>query len=215
MNSLLTSTSAPIAPTAPSTTPGGTGSPLDQLADIHLPDPVSLWPLAPGWYLLLVLALLVALGAYGYYRRQRNRRYRRAALAELQQAYSSYQHSHNTPAYLQVLNQILRRTALSAGAPAAALSLGGADWLHWLDHSATKLPGRFSDHLDLLVHGPYRPQPVTGQQQPATEGLSQVHRLAQAWIRQHQAARFTIHQALAAKAQPATVQPAAKGTAHV
>ena len=31
--------------------------PLSQLADIHLPDPVSIWPLAPGWWLVIVLIL--------------------------------------------------------------------------------------------------------------------------------------------------------------
>ena len=194
------------SPSIQPSTPTTSGSPLDQLADIQLPDPVSLWPLAPGWYMLLGLVLLLALAAYGYYRRQRSRRYRRAALAELQLAYSAYQHSHNTPAYLQAVNQILRRTALSAGAPTAALSLGGADWLHWLDQGAAQLPGRFSDHQDLLVHGPYKPASASG---PASEYLPQVQQLAQAWIRQHQAARFTLRQAPSAAAKPA------KGAAHV
>ena len=34
-------------------------NPLDQLADIHLPDPVSWWPLAPGWWMLLGLAVSI------------------------------------------------------------------------------------------------------------------------------------------------------------
>ncbi len=32
-------------------------NPLAQLRDIHTPDPISWWPLAPGWWVLLVLAL--------------------------------------------------------------------------------------------------------------------------------------------------------------
>ena len=28
---------------------------LKDLRDIHLPDPVSIWPLAPGWWALMIL----------------------------------------------------------------------------------------------------------------------------------------------------------------
>ena len=29
--------------------------PLAQLRDIHLPEPILWWPLAPGWWVLIVL----------------------------------------------------------------------------------------------------------------------------------------------------------------
>jgi hypothetical protein len=32
-------------------------SPLAELKDIHLPDPTSLWPLAIGWWILLVIVI--------------------------------------------------------------------------------------------------------------------------------------------------------------
>jgi len=31
--------------------------PLAQLRDIHLPDPILWWPLAPGWWVLIILCL--------------------------------------------------------------------------------------------------------------------------------------------------------------
>ena len=34
--------------------------PLAELRDIHLPEAVGYWPLAPGWWLLLVSALVLA-----------------------------------------------------------------------------------------------------------------------------------------------------------
>ena len=32
---------------------------LAKLHDIHLPDPISWWPMAPGWYALLILVFIL------------------------------------------------------------------------------------------------------------------------------------------------------------
>ncbi|MGB5726303.1 MAG: DUF4381 domain-containing protein, partial [Thiogranum sp.] len=43
------------------------------LRDIHLPDPLSWWPPAPGWWLLLTLLVAIALlGGYLLHRYRRN-----------------------------------------------------------------------------------------------------------------------------------------------
>ena len=39
-------------------------SPLDQLADIHLPPPVANFPWAPGWWVLLGLGLIVLVASF-------------------------------------------------------------------------------------------------------------------------------------------------------
>ena len=54
---------------------------LAQLRDIHLPEPIGWWPLAPGWYLLgfFVLSLAVIL-AYTIRRYILNGRAKREAL---------------------------------------------------------------------------------------------------------------------------------------
>ncbi len=90
--------------------------------------------------------------------------------------------------YLQALNRLLRRTAASAGAPQAALSLSGSAWLHWLDQSATTLPGRFSDQTLLLT---------AYQKNPSDQGLEQAQALAIAWIKHHRHQRFNAALALA------------------
>jgi len=43
------------------------------LRDIHLPAPLSWWPPAPGWWLLLTLLVAIALlGGYLLHRYRRN-----------------------------------------------------------------------------------------------------------------------------------------------
>ena len=42
-------------------------NPLDQLRDIHLPEPISWWPLAPGWWLLIIIALALMVWATRFF----------------------------------------------------------------------------------------------------------------------------------------------------
>jgi len=61
--------------------PAPQANPLDQLRDIHLPEAVSWWPLAPGWWLLMVLTCLLLVGLLiCLYRRHQSNRYRRQAI---------------------------------------------------------------------------------------------------------------------------------------
>ena len=48
--------------------------PLQQLHDIQLPEPISTWPIAPGWIILLLLVLLSLIAAIAYlcHRQRRN-----------------------------------------------------------------------------------------------------------------------------------------------
>ena len=66
-----------------------TQDPLAQLRDIHLPDAVSIWPPAIGWWLLMLLVLMLCAAAYWLYRYFIRPNYRKAALAELDQFSSS------------------------------------------------------------------------------------------------------------------------------
>lgn len=72
-----------LAPaTPPSGEPGSLDAALVGLRDVRLPDAVSWWPLAPGWWALAALALLIgAVASVIVLRRRRSPRH--AALVEL------------------------------------------------------------------------------------------------------------------------------------
>jgi len=153
-------------------------SPLDQLADIHLPDPVSVWPLAPGWWLLLALLLALGVGVALWRRRQRRYAFRAQALRELDAIYTRLAEHQQPATYLQELNRLLKRLAFTSYGQAFDPSLKGLAWLAWLDSSCPKLPGRFTDAgANLLVAGLY---------QAAPEGdIAGLQALARAWVRTH------------------------------
>lgn len=153
-------------------------SPLDQLADIHLPAGVSWWPLAPGWWILLALVLACALGLFLWRRRKAQNVYRTVALHQLAGIYADYQQTQNAAAYLQALSLLLRRTALTAHPHSFNASIKGNDWLQWLDTVCPPLTEKFSGEIGQpLLRSAYEKNPQLD--------IHQLHQLSAEWIRLH------------------------------
>jgi MYXO-CTERM domain-containing protein len=158
--------------------------PLSELADIHLPDAVSMWPPAPGWWLLaaLVLFALVLLC-----RQQLARLFLRrklgVALNELERVYQTFQTRQQDAAarnqagldLLYGFNAILKRVALLYYADAAVPKLTGAAWLRFLDQQDQG--SAFSNGAgQALGYGTYRPV--------FDADVQALHALCRRWIMQ-------------------------------
>jgi len=139
--------------------------PLSQLRDIHLPDPVSFWPPAPGWWILL-LCLLIGLAFLCRHTLAAMIRRRRleSVLRELDQAYSvfteqsAFDKTRNQAglAFLAAVNTLLKRVAQVMYPDSNCSSLTGRDWLHFLD--ACDQGSAFSQGPGaVLADGAYRP----------------------------------------------------------
>lgn len=131
---------------------------LEALRDIRLPDPVSWWPPAPGWWLLLTLSG-VAIWLWCRRPSQRlvpyRRRMLREARSELAQLRRSYRH-HEDPARLaRELSIWLRRVVIGVYPRERVAGVTGEEWLRLLDRP---LGGnRFCTALGrVLVTAPYR-----------------------------------------------------------
>jgi hypothetical protein len=148
--------------------------PLAGLRGYHLPEPVSWWPPAPGWWLLALLGLLAAgLAARWLARRHRRGAPARAALRELGALQTAYGRDGDAAAYARGLSRLLRRYALARFPRGQVAGLAGEDWLAFLD--AHGGGGRFRRGAGrLLAEAPYRA--VTAL--PADE----LARLARDWI---------------------------------
>lgn len=119
---------------------------LDQLRDIHLPEPVGWWPLAPGWWALLALVcVLVVAAAIWIWLRRRSARF--LALRELE-AISPEREDE----FLTQISSLLRRVARRRSAGADVLT--GEAWSAFLMEGKH---GMDRDSARLLATGPYGP----------------------------------------------------------
>lgn len=127
---------------------------LAGLRDIHLPEPVSFWPPAPGWWLALLLLVLATAGAV-LWTRARRRSLRRAALAELAELRSDYDASADAALLARRLSGLVRRVALARFGAKRVASLHGEAWCRFLIESGK--PGGFTPALaGSLSHALYR-----------------------------------------------------------
>lgn len=102
-----------------------------RLRDIRLPEDVSTWPPAPGWWLL---ALLVPLLIFLLVRLwQRRGHLRSEALEEMRRIEAAYHKDGDTARLAAGLSQLLRRVAIARDGRPAVSGLSGAAWLAYLD----------------------------------------------------------------------------------
>ena len=118
---------------------------FDDMHDIVMSEPVSWWPLASGWYvLMLVLAMAIIWFGVKTFKQWKKNAYRRAALRELKSI---------SPADLPAL---VKRVSLCIYPREQVATLSGEAWLEFLDQSGntqdfTQGPGR---HLLELSYNP-------------------------------------------------------------
>lgn len=127
------------------------------LRDIHLPDPVSWWPPAPGWWLLVLTLLLgVALAVWLRHRYRRGALHRTTRQA-LDAITRDWKQSRDTRQLARELSVLMRRLCLSRYPRAEVAGLTGTAWLQRLD---SLLPGEhFQKGIGrALVEAPYAAQ---------------------------------------------------------
>lgn len=107
---------------------------LADLRDIQLPDPISVWPLAPGWYILAGLLLMCVLGLGIYFVYQyRKIRIKQHAVKLINQ----WQKKKNEPNF-DCPNQVaalLKRVAMVFYPERKTAHLYGDAWLAFLDET--------------------------------------------------------------------------------
>ncbi|KTD22740.1 Uncharacterised protein [Legionella lansingensis] len=148
---------------------------LKQLHDIHLPHVVGWWPLAPGWYVLLVVVVFVAaMLTYLGYRRHANLRPKKEALRLLASYEKEYMQEKNSQLSSIKISELLRRVALVYFPRSQVAGVQGRRWLDFLNATAKGV--NFDEVSDLLLELPY--------QSASRVDLKPLFDLARAWIKQ-------------------------------
>jgi len=126
------------------------------LRDLHLPEAVSGWPPAPGWWFVIAVLLLALACLLRLWWRTRSRgAARRYAMRQLDALLAAYQQHRDAIRFGAAASALLRRTMLAYAPREDIAGLTGEAWLAWLDRDLAQPvfvngPGR------ALIDLPYR-----------------------------------------------------------
>ncbi len=133
------------------------------LRDIHLPDGVSWWPPAPGWWLLLMLVLVLSGLLYLLYKRLRQPLLNKSAREELAVITDRYRQHDDKQLLLQDLSSLLRRTGISYLGREQVAGITGDRWYQQLNQLGARQDFSASQ-IALLSEATYQSSPELSEQ---------------------------------------------------
>ena len=151
--------------------------PLAGLRDIHLPEAISFWPLAPGWWIAFALVVAIAIATH-LLLAARSRSLKPAALKELEGIEARYQADASVSGLALRLSILLRRVALTRYGQREVASLAGDDWSDFLMRTGRRL-GITSEHAHGLVEAIYAGPHARGDESAPGHWIHATRR----WIR--------------------------------
>ncbi|MEP1213861.1 MAG: DUF4381 domain-containing protein [Marinobacter sp.] len=131
--------------------------PLSQLRDIHLPQPGGFWPPAPGWWILLAIALTLVVLAFVLLRQKRSKnRWLGTAKKELQRLEQNAVADNH---WFAALNQLLKQSARQRYPERIPESLSGEPWVRFLLETSPKDRVASRPVVEAMVNSAWRPVP--------------------------------------------------------
>lgn len=127
-----------------------------QLRDIHLPADPGFWPLAPGWWLLIVLVLLVAYLLVKKLVKLRQKKHTikllQDKLSQLRENYNQHKSKHRLAAEI---SDLLKRFVRHVLHDSQATALSGIEWINYLNKlSSSEVFTEFKQELTQAQYSP-------------------------------------------------------------
>lgn len=152
--------------------------PLAKLLPLREPELVGWWPLAPGWWLVVLLAAVALIGIGLWLLRYLQRTaYRRAAIRQLEALRAQHQEGTVSDEYISSINALLKSVAVIAYGKREVAAQHGEKWLDFL-HRTGKSPTKFSPEFATAIY----------QRNAAKPDAEELHRNATQWIKHHKVA---------------------------
>lgn len=163
-------------------------NPQDPLAALHpLREPalIGWWPLAPGWWaVLILLALAIIILGYHLLKRYRANTYRRLGLAQLEAIRSSFNRAADVDSPVQGAvrdtNALLKTVALRTFPRHDIAALSGEAWLSFLNETrrSESSDSKFSTAFANAAYRAHAPE----------LDIDQLFQASKNWIKKHRAA---------------------------
>jgi hypothetical protein len=148
---------------------------LAQLKDIHLPESISWWPLAPGWYVVMLLMVFLIVGlAFWVHQRHLNALAKNQALELLKVYQDQYEKDRNAQLLSARISELLKRVALVYYSRADVASLHGESWVEFLTKTSKDID--FKPVKSMLLDSPFKTN--------ETVSLNPLINRARLWIKQ-------------------------------
>lgn len=134
------------------------------LRDIHLPEAISWWPIASGWWIIFVGLVALLISLFIARKLYLNKQLNRDIKAELDNIKQQFQQTKNKPQLAKSLSILLRRASISFYPNTDIAGLTGESWLNHLDSTFNptsadkkKSPQFKSKVGETLLSAPYLP----------------------------------------------------------
>lgn len=148
---------------------------MEDLIDIEGLDSISAWPLAFGWWFVIIASIItICTISFLLWRRFK---YRRSWQYKIYTRLENLQHSELTPKdALQNLSVELRKIAIMVGGRNNCASLYGTNWLDWLERHDPKNFSWTTNGLP-LINLQYMPEAAIG-----SDKVKELIMAAQGWV---------------------------------
>ncbi len=148
---------------------------LAQLKDIHLPNPIGWWPLAPGWWFIIIMVVLLMIWlSWQSWRWWQAMKPKNQALKILKQIEQKSKENVPVSDICAQISQLLRRVALTYYPVDEVAGLQNDAWIAFLNSHSDKV--NFNAVREHLLVYPYSNQ--------AKASLSPLFDRTRAWIKQ-------------------------------
>lgn len=157
---------------------------LDHLKDLHYPEAVTQLPIAPGWWLLLIVSVVsVFIAGRMVLQSIKKNRYRRYALKQLDVIFLQYNEEQHNQQLIIEINSLLKRVALIQYPHHLCASLNSDSWISFLQASVAKSvakKAKLNQRALLPLLNVYQ-----AQVQISAQEKIQLQKYSKLWIKKH------------------------------